>query len=204
VLGDPRKITIIIQYSPSVSGDLNTGPPKQEVQLTLPQSAVSLTYYIAYSCYTACPVSAITNSWILSIRKPSKNKSAFRISVYCPQTRRWSLTGMRQIRMRKISWCKTSYCYPSWKHSQGALAHCTPLEMPDVSSPCAVEEHSLSLLPTAAPHLDSSPPPCDRHPPPPPSAWIISWSVVCKLFHSTTSLLQLHKNWKIYIYMDSA
>jgi hypothetical protein len=61
---------------------------------------------------------------------------------YCPETRRWSLLGIQQMRMRKISWWMTSCYYPSWKHSHSSLAHYTLLEMLHTFSLCVAGENS--------------------------------------------------------------
>jgi hypothetical protein len=94
--------------------------------------------------------------------------------TYSPQTWRLSLIGMRQMRLRKITWRMTRCYYPSWKHSHNALAHCTLLEMLDVFSLCVVAEQSVAhtstspVVPTiaAAPRTAQDMPPTPPQPPP--------------------------------------
>jgi hypothetical protein len=50
------------------------------------------------------------------------------------KTTSWSLLGIRQMRMRNISWRMTSCYYPFWKHSLSAHANYRLLEMPNVYS----------------------------------------------------------------------
>lgn len=44
----------------------------------------------------------------------------------------------------QISWRMKSWYYPPWKHSQGAVAQQTLLEMQDVFGPCGVAERAVS------------------------------------------------------------
>jgi len=50
-----RKIKVVIENSHTPIRDRNMEHPKHEVLLTRPPSKARFTY-IAYSCYTACPV----------------------------------------------------------------------------------------------------------------------------------------------------
>jgi hypothetical protein len=92
-------------------------------------------------------------------------------AVYCSHTRRWFLLGMRQMRMRKISYRMTSCYYASWKHSHSALAYCTLLEMLDAFSLYSYVTAEQSVAPTdsspVVTHIGSSPPHRARHVPHP-------------------------------------
>jgi hypothetical protein len=103
---------------------------------------------------------AMSLSWITVISSSNTAKSQtdafhchdisavyFTVYHYCPQTRRWSLLGMRQMRTREILRWMTSWYYPSWKHPNSALAHHTIVEMFDVFSLCVLTEQS-AVAPT--------------------------------------------------------
>jgi hypothetical protein len=60
-----------------------------------------------------------------------------------PQTTGWPLLEQREIRMRNISWSKTSCYYPSWQHSHSSLAHYAPLKMHNVFSLCESTERPV-------------------------------------------------------------
>ena len=97
--------------------------------------------------------------------------------VCCPQTKRWSLLGMRYMRMRKISWRLKSWNYPCWKHSDSSLAHCTIREILYVISLYTVAEQCCSYQKQpSSPPIVSTPPHRVRTP---PLMGIITWSVVC-------------------------
>jgi len=67
-------------------------------------------------------------------------------TMYCSETRRPSLPGMRYMRTRKITWRMTRCYYPCRMHSHSILDHCTILEMLDVFSLCVIAPQSV--LPT--------------------------------------------------------
>jgi len=56
--------------------------------------------------------------------------------IYYPQTRRYTLLGIWQMDVGKISLRMTICYYPSCKHSHSSLAKYTPIELPDTA--CAV------------------------------------------------------------------
>ena len=76
--------------------------------------------------------------------------------MYCQNTRIWSLTGMWETRMRKISWWRTRRFDTSWKHSHSAVAFCTPLELPDVFNLCAATEQSVAPTNSSNTHNQKS------------------------------------------------
>ena len=84
-------------------------------------------------------------------------------------------------------WRAQDCYYPSWTHSNSALAQCTPLQMLDIFILCALVELSVSPTnrsPVATP-IASSPPHRTRHAH--HHAIIISWHVVC-IYHYILNL----------------
>jgi len=92
------------------------------------------------------------------------------------KTTSWSLLGIRQMRMRNISWRMTSCYYPSWKHSLSAHVTIGYLKRLMFSAYGVVER---SVAPTNSCPIDpqQSAAPATRQTRPP--AGIISCSVVC-------------------------
>jgi len=132
-----------------------------------PQHPVTLWYCpgLKWDCFT------FTSQKLMAIKlSPSPVLSVvlaqFQYFAYSPQTRRWSLIEMRQMRMRKISWLMTRCYYPSRKHSRRHLL-CTRYRNAWCILCAVVEQpvaptNSRPLVPTTA----SSPPQRTRPSPP--------------------------------------
>lgn len=109
-----------------------------------------------------------TPSWLIL--------SYSRRSIYSSPTRRWVVVGIREMRMRKISWRLIGCYYPSWKHSHSELTAGYPKSL--MCAFCVCWQKCVSLAPTTVlythPPQYSTAPHCTEHAQPPSLAGIIS------------------------------